>query len=1340
MLNPEAQGDAGLSSTQQTSRNLFVGLLGLQCNLLTREELVSAFSVWVLNKRRNLADILVEQRALDAGSRQLLEALVRKQLERSEGNLEQSLAGLTSVASMRQSLAELGDTDVNATLPPLSTAPVTDDPYATLIGPGVPTSTGTRFRILRPHAKGGLGQVSVALDAELHREVALKEIQPRHADDAVSRERFVVEAEITGGLEHPGIVPVYALGQYPDGRPFYAMRFIRGDSLKEALDAFHAPGKPTRADPGARLVELRNLLRRFIDVCNAMEYAHSRGVLHRDLKPGNVMVGRYGETLVVDWGLAKSVERSDITSDEGALQPASPLSSSGQTQPGSALGTPAYMSPEQAAGRLSELGPATDIYSLGATLYHLLTGSPPCEGDSLAEQLQNVQRGRFRRPREVRPEIPRPLEAICLKAMALNPEDRYRSPRELATDIELWMADEPVHACPDTFSERAFRWFRRHRAWTQGVATMLPLLLLVAIAAAIVVERARQKEVTARADAENQRDRSNKAQEEEARQRKLADESRQTAIQEEQKALHSAGEARKSLANLLLANGQRLQDEGDLSGAALWFSRVLPLLAEQGESIETPHRIRLNLLLQKLPRPSHVWTLPPDQRRFVIHQQVSLDGRLALLYGAAKSVRGVNVETGKELWPPLEHDALVSAVGFSLDSRRIATASQDQRIRVWDAESGKPLTPPLATEQDLPWNASGPGGHPQLGGDGTTLAIATAGQIEVWNVATGERRFPPRKFSGTCSALRVSPDGKQLFLGTADAGQFLDAATGESIGAEIPNPGAWSARYSPDGRWLAATSGEGRALLCDTTTAAVVTTLNSHLGVCLAAVFSPDSKSLITLHSNRAARIWEVPSGQALEPVLDHGERPMSAAFSTDGRQVLTIALDNTVRIWDRHTARLIAGPIWQTGYPDATLRDDGVWIIANGRGTHWDTSRQLEPGAVRIATPVEADLLEFSDRHPALAIAAADRVWLIDAGTGEQIAGPMSLGGKVKAMAIDPGGTWFAAGGDNGSVRLWKTKDGRPHGEPLNLGQPVTHLRFSPQGDRLLTCSGNVARIWNVSTGTLVGPVLEHPAPVRDGDFSSEGQLVATGGDDRAFRIWNARTAAPQSDPIPLQPEAGDPVTQVRFHPARPVLAVSGASGTVVLREPLRGDATSRTLHAAGAVQVLRYSPDGRRLLAAGMFHNVHVWDVEHVDQPPVRVPSGFMSLQARFHPGSYALATASFGGVRMFEAADGRPMGPLFWNGPMSARALKSIAFSGDGHWLASIDTHVRLWDVTADRRSPEAIDQLVRLLAGRELDERDAIQFLSHEQLDAAFESVSRRSPKDLRPQPGVTITLP
>jgi serine/threonine-protein kinase len=261
------------------------------------------------------------------------------------------------------------------------------------------------------------------------------------------------------------------------------MRFIRGESLQEAIDRFHAVDGPARA-PGARWLELRKLLRRLLDVCNAIDYAHSRGVLHRDLKPGNIIVGRHGETLVVDWGLAKTLGHADpgAAEEERPLVPSSDRKSA-ETLPGQALGTPSFMSPEQAVGAPDRIGPACDVYSLGATLYCLLTGRAPFERAAVADVLRAVQDGAFPHPRHVDRSIPPALEAICLKAMALEPRDRYASARALGEDLERWMADEPVSARREPPAERTRRWMRKRRTTVAAVAAAM----LVALGGLVVV-------------------------------------------------------------------------------------------------------------------------------------------------------------------------------------------------------------------------------------------------------------------------------------------------------------------------------------------------------------------------------------------------------------------------------------------------------------------------------------------------------------------------------------------------------------------------------------------------------------------------------------------------------------------------------------------------------------------------------------------------------------------------------------------------------------------------------------------------------------------------------------
>ena len=287
--------------------DLLFGLLALQLNFIDRDALVNAFHRWIGDRSKPLDRILLERGALSPSRHLLLAGLVEEHIKLHGDDPGKSLAALSSIGSVLADLSRIADPELHTSLAQVSAARGNnDDPLRTMsqASLGASTSAGSRFRILRPHAKGGLGQVSVALDQELDRPVALKEIQDRHADDLHSRSRFVQEAEITGKLEHPGIIPVYGLGHDASGRPFYAMRFIQGDSLKEAIAAFHGD-EGLKRDAVARGTRLRELLRRFTDVCNAIAYAHSRGVLHRDLKPGNIMLGPYGETLVVDWGLAK---------------------------------------------------------------------------------------------------------------------------------------------------------------------------------------------------------------------------------------------------------------------------------------------------------------------------------------------------------------------------------------------------------------------------------------------------------------------------------------------------------------------------------------------------------------------------------------------------------------------------------------------------------------------------------------------------------------------------------------------------------------------------------------------------------------------------------------------------------------------------------------------------------------------------------------------------------------------------------------------------------------------------------------------------------------------------
>jgi serine/threonine-protein kinase len=462
-----------------TERDLLFGILARQMDFITQDALISAMNSLVSETNESLGRVLQAQGVLAEEDDELLDSLVRRLMERHGDDARRSLAALSTTAPIREVLGQIRDRETGLCTgfpasPVEETEPTSDGPIPHGDG-GV--SGGSRFRLVKFHARGGLGEVWVARDAELNREVALKRLRDREADDPQSRDRFLHEAEVTGRLEHKGIVPVYSLGRFEDGRPFYAMRFVGGTTLRDAIVAFHEPREPGPASV-ARSLELRRLLGRFVDVCNTVAYAHSRGVLHRDLKPGNIILDEYGETLVVDWGLAKSGCHDVEPTTGGAAPPPVAPSSAPHTLTGTAIGTPAFMSPEQAAGRLGKLGPASDVYSLGATLYCVLTGKPPFAGPDASLILAKVRAGEFPRPREVQPRVPVALEAICLKAMALSPDGRYATARALGDDIERWLADQPVLAYPEPFPARAMRWVRRHKPWVGAAAAMLILGML----------------------------------------------------------------------------------------------------------------------------------------------------------------------------------------------------------------------------------------------------------------------------------------------------------------------------------------------------------------------------------------------------------------------------------------------------------------------------------------------------------------------------------------------------------------------------------------------------------------------------------------------------------------------------------------------------------------------------------------------------------------------------------------------------------------------------------------------------------------------------------------------
>ncbi|MCI0462825.1 MAG: PAS domain-containing protein [Gemmataceae bacterium] len=411
-----------------TDRNLLVGALALQTGLIDSHQFLQACNPWRAQPDIALEEVLLERGWIVASDKLHLEYLLHRALHKHQGDAKATLTAL--LTATRQSLATLEalqseSTVVASDVPPDSRPPST---------PTGDPALKMRYAFMNLHASGGIGRVWRARDRHLDREVAIKELLPEMASDARSAARFFREARLTGQLEHPGIVPVYELTSRPDtNQPFYTMRFVRGRTLSDAIDAYHAKRTEGRAEP----LDFVGLLTAFVAVCNTIAYAHSRGVLHRDLKGANVILGDFGEVIVLDWGLAKLVGQPDEEADALRAEPGA-AQDPALTLQGEVMGTPAYMAPEQAEGRLAQIDHRTDIYGLGALLYVILTGWPPFVGFSTVEVLQQVVRGHPTPPREIRPDVPAALEAVCLKALAKDPDQRYASATELAQEVQRW--------------------------------------------------------------------------------------------------------------------------------------------------------------------------------------------------------------------------------------------------------------------------------------------------------------------------------------------------------------------------------------------------------------------------------------------------------------------------------------------------------------------------------------------------------------------------------------------------------------------------------------------------------------------------------------------------------------------------------------------------------------------------------------------------------------------------------------------------------------------------------------------------------------------------------------
>ncbi|HEY0548161.1 MAG TPA: protein kinase, partial [Verrucomicrobiae bacterium] len=609
-------------------------------------------------------------------------------------------------------------------------------------------------------------------------------------------------------------------------------------------------------------------------VARAVHYAHQRGILHRDLKPTNILLDGRGEPQLTDFGLAKLIER------DAAL-----------TQSVTVMGTANYMSPEQARGITKEVTTATDIYSLGAILFELLTGRPPFVAETFVSTLRKVVEEEPPAPHTMRPGLDRDLETICLKCLEKDPRARYGSAELLANDLERWLRHEPIQARPSTIVERVAKAARR-----RPIVAALSAAMLVLFFAGVG-----------------------------------------GVLWQWQRANANARESKGRLVHSFIANGVKRMDEGDLFGSLPWLLEAYRLEQNSPAHAEL-HRLRLAATLRQCPKLVHVFFHdgPLNEAQF------SPDGKLIASATSGGTVRVFKADTGEMSFPPIKIHRQVRTIQFSPDSSKLLTLTGEAGISAWDfgiAEIWDTLTGQLL-------GRFGPEGESvesaQFSPDGTKLAVGSGearafspGAVTIWDI--GSRRqieTKPMKHRNRIPTVQFTRDGSRLLTAGFDGvARIWDAQTGEALSPPFRhNQGLVGASFDSTGTLVVAATHGGYAQMWKTNGDAFGPPLDQ-ARVIYDARFSPDDTRVLTMGYDGTARVWNAGTGAQICPPLRHELLVWRAAFSADATRVATASFDNTARVWDATTGEPLTPPLNHAGFVmTATFSPDGYYLLTSSR------------------------------------------------------------------------------------------------------------------------------------------------------------------------------------------------------------------------------------------------------------------------------------------------------------------------------------------------------------------------------------------------------------------------
>ena len=1194
-----------------------------------------------------------------------------------------------------------------------------------------PRDSDSRYRLDGEIARGGMGAILKGRDTDLGRDLAIKVLLDQHKDKPEIIQRFVEEAQIGGQLQHPGIAPIYELGQFADKRPFFAMKLVKGETLSKLL-----ANRENASDDRGKFIGI------YEQVCQTMAYAHSRGVIHRDLKPSNIMVGAFGEVQVMDWGLAKVLAAGGIADEKKAHDrqqgqsiiqtqrnqvgsEAAPVvfgTLGSQTQMGSVMGTPAYMPPEQALGEIDNLDERADVFGLGAILCEVLTGKPPYVDDGAMRVFRMAARGRLEHCMQRLDACGADPELITLTkhCLELEPADRPRDAGILASRVTEYI--ESV--------EMRLRQAEVERAAQAARAD--------AQAAQAAAERQRAEAQSQRAEAERQRAESEARRVEQQQRsasklRKMlgglavvalvagiacvaalmannrANDLAGIASRNEAEAKYFASEA-TAKARLASDHAARAEAEAALARRAEQTARELATAEAAAKSIAQQETQRAETATEqaKAQLTRSEWLLYASRLMLAQNDFESSHGGLAAHYldECQPNLRGwehrylLKRVTARQTMTG--HTNTVNSVAFSPDGKRIVTGSWDQTARVWDAATGQGLLTLQGLAGNVMCVAFSPDGQRIATAGGPRGTGRHPGEVKLWNAVTGEWILDLIGHDDCVWSMAFSPDGRRIVTGGGDWAygpgevKVWDAGTGKeimSLQEDIAN--VRGVAFSPDGLRLATGSIDNAAKVWDATNGQRLLTLEGHGNAVQSVAFSPDGKHIVTGagawgSGNGESKVWDAVTGESIMTLTGHNAAVLSVTFSPDGQRIATGGWDQTIKVWDTQSGQEV---LTLKGHTDrvrcVAFSPDGRRIVSSSddqTAKVWDANKGQEISTLKGHTDGMTNMA-FSANSQRLVTGNLDntaRVW--NTASGQEVLRlrmhstypSMWDVAAVWGVAISSDGRRIATASQDKTARVWDAATGR---ELLVIrhASVVSGVAFSPDGKRLVTGSfDNSARVWDVITGEELFALNGHSGYVNQVAWSLDGKRIVTGSWDHTAKVWDAATA---EEFFTLRGHAGY-VMCLAISPDSTRIVTGSFDNTAKVWDAATGqELMTLRGHTGGAVRSVAFSPDGTRIVTGSDDRTAKLWDTG-TGHEVLTLPGHTEAVYAvAWSPDGNRIVTGIAGATataKVWDAATARELLVLAGH----TEIVTSVAFSDDGQRISAWDAqkNVLVWSVAS------------------------------------------------------------